>query len=57
MRTEFVTVEVPLQDSPLALYGEIETTLGQWGEPLRWAIMAVDQPRGRVRVEAIVIKT
>lgn len=52
LKTEFVLIKVELQDSGIALRYHIETQLRSYGEPLRWAITAVEQ--STVQVEAIV---
>lgn len=54
MTTTFVTVEVALQADPAALHRSIAQTLRQHGDPLRWAITAVDQGRQVALVEAVV---
>ena len=55
MQTAFVTSEVELAATPSLLREAIETTLRQHGEPLRWAIVAVDLQRQTVAIEAVVI--
>lgn len=54
MTTHFITAEIDLQESPLALQQEIETELQKRGEPLRWAVTDVDEEKQKVTVEAIV---
>jgi hypothetical protein len=54
MHTHFITLEVKLQDSPSQLHQAILTELQQQGEPLRWAIVSVDQKRQVVSVEAVI---
>lgn len=54
MTTHFITAEMDLQESPLALQQEIETELQKRGEPLRWAVTDVDMEKQKVTVEAIV---
>jgi hypothetical protein len=54
MTTHFITAEINLQENPLRLKQEIETTLKQQGDPLRWAIASVDQEKQTAKVEAIV---
>ena len=54
MTTHFITAEIDLQASPLALQREVEAELQKRGEPLRWAVTAVDLERQKVVVEAIV---
>lgn len=53
MVTHFITFEVNLQ-SAAELHRSIVTALQQWGEPLRWAIVAVDADRQKVQIEAVV---
>ncbi len=43
-------------DAQATLDLEIEATLQQWGEPLRWAITAVDRDTNIAKIEAIVIR-
>ncbi|WP_448570499.1 hypothetical protein [Trichothermofontia sp.] len=54
MVTHLVTAEVPLQDSPSAMQQVIEAALVQQGNPLRWAVTAVNLEQQTVLVEAIV---
>jgi hypothetical protein len=54
MLTQFVQVEVPLQDTPARLEQAIAQALQTHGEPLRWAITGIDQAEGVARVEAVV---
>lgn len=54
MTTHFITAEINLQESPLALQEEIEAELQKRGEPLRWAVTDVDMEQQKVTVEAIV---
>lgn len=54
--THFVTAEVELQDTADAMQQAIEAELRQWGEPLRWAIVAVDAVGQTAQVEAVVIQ-
>jgi hypothetical protein len=54
MVTHFVTLELDL--NPAAeLQRLILAELERYGEPLRWAIVAVDPNRSKVQVEAVVI--
>ncbi|MGL6281092.1 MAG: hypothetical protein ACRC2J_01640 [Microcoleaceae cyanobacterium] len=55
MTTHFITAEIDLQDSPGELLEAIQTTLQKEGEPLRWAITAVDTVAEKAHVEAVVI--
>lgn len=54
MTTHFITAEIDLQVSPLALQQAIEAELQKRGEPLRWAVTDVDEEQQQVTVEAIV---
>ena len=54
MTTHFITAEIDLQENPAQLQREIEAELAKRGEPLRWAISAVDREKQAVEVEAIV---
>jgi hypothetical protein len=54
IQSSFVTVEIPLEDSPSKMETAIQAALRQWGDPLRWAVMAVDVANQLVKVEAIV---
>lgn len=52
MTTHFITAEVDLQDSALDVNAAIEAKLAEQGEPLRWAVTAVDGDQAQV--EAVV---
>ncbi len=54
MITQFVTTEIALPATAGELPQTIAAALQSWGEPLRWAITAVDVDRKRAVVEAIV---
>jgi hypothetical protein len=54
MTTHFITAEINLQETPTELQKEIEAQLKKQGEPLRWAITAVDEEQKKVTVEAVV---
>ncbi len=54
MTTHFITAEIDLQQTPTELQACIESELQKRGEPLRWAITAVDVEQQKVSVEAIV---
>lgn len=54
MTTQFITLELDLETAMPQLRSAIESQLALQGEPLRWAITAVDQ--GIVRVEAVVLQ-
>ncbi len=53
MTTHFIEAELDLQETPLTVK-EVEATLQQQGEPLRWAITKVDKEKQTAQVEAIV---
>jgi hypothetical protein len=54
MVTQFITVEIDLKDLNRPLQNVIEAQLKTQGEPLRWAITAVNQ--GMAQVEAVVLQ-
>lgn len=54
MTTHFITAEIDVQASPLSTREAIEAKLKEQGEPLRWAITAVDETTQTASVEAIV---
>lgn len=54
MTTHFITAEIDLQESPVAMQQAIEAELQKRGEPLRWAVTEVDSERQKALVEAIV---
>ncbi len=56
MTTHFITAEIDLQETTLKLSQEIESQLGQEGEPLRWAVTKIDRKKQTATVEAIVTK-
>lgn len=56
MTTHFITAEIDLQESPLALQQAIEAELQKRGKPLRWAVTDVDAEQQKVTVEAIVTR-
>ena len=57
IQSDFITVELPLENSPLQMQQAIEIALKQWGDPLRWAVMEVDVVNQIAKVEAIVTQT
>lgn len=57
MTLKFMTAAVELSASPDQLRHVIETSLSQWGMPLRWAVTAVDEQLQIAHVEAIVVAT
>jgi hypothetical protein len=56
MQIESIEIEMDITEARAMLDLEIETTLQQWGEPLRWAITAVDRDTNIAKIEAIVIR-
>ncbi len=54
MTTHFITAEIDLQESPIAMQQAIEAELQKRGEPLRWAVTEVDTEKQTAIVEAIV---
>jgi hypothetical protein len=54
MVIQFITVEIDLKDLKRPLQNVIEAQLKTQGEPLRWAITAVNQ--GMAQVEAVVLQ-
>ncbi|MBP0012740.1 MAG: hypothetical protein J7545_16350 [Roseofilum sp. SBFL] len=56
MTTHFITAEIDLQATPNQLHQEIEAELEKRGEPLRWAVTAVDEEQQKATVEAVVIQ-
>jgi hypothetical protein len=54
MQTKLITLVVSLQVSPEALPSHIQTQLTQHGDPLRWAITAVNAASQTAQVEAVV---
>ncbi|WP_066374959.1 MULTISPECIES: hypothetical protein [unclassified Anabaena] len=54
MTTHFITAEIDLQETPTELQQVIEAELKKQGEPLRWAVTAVDSEKEKATVEAVV---
>ncbi|TAE61886.1 MAG: hypothetical protein EAZ76_01835 [Nostocales cyanobacterium] len=54
MTTHFITAEIDAQETPTELQKAIESELKKQGEPLRWAVTAVDAETEKVTVEAVV---
>jgi hypothetical protein len=54
MTTHFITAEIDLQESPAQTHRAIAAELEKRGEPLRWAITAVDLDQQKAQVEAVV---
>jgi hypothetical protein len=55
MTTHFINAEVALQESPTEMHRAIEAELQKQGEPLRWAVTAVDLENQKAQIEAVVI--
>lgn len=53
LKTELIHTEVDLAP-PAELQRSILTHLQRWGEPLRWAITAVDSGQRKAQIEAVV---
>jgi hypothetical protein len=56
MMIESIEIEMDITASLAELDTAIELKLKQWGEPLRWAITAVDRDTNIAKIEAIIIK-
>ena len=56
MIIESIEIEMDIKAVLGELDTAIETILQQWGEPLRWAITAVDRETKIAQIEAIVIR-
>jgi hypothetical protein len=56
MNIESIEIDMDITAAQATLDLAIETTLQQWGEPLRWAITAVDRHTNIAKIEAIVIR-
>jgi hypothetical protein len=54
MTTHFITAELDLTENPADLPKAVEAELQKRGEPLRWAVTAVDEDAQQVQVEAVV---
>lgn len=54
MTTHFITAEIDLQDTPAQLQQAIEAELQKQGEPIRWAITAINIEQQTATVEAVV---
>ncbi|NET01910.1 MAG: hypothetical protein F6K62_19380 [Sphaerospermopsis sp. SIO1G2] len=54
MTTHFITAEIDVQETPTELQKTIESELKKQGEPLRWAVTAVDVKTEKVTVEGVV---
>lgn len=53
MQTHFLSLELECYPAP-DLQRQILEALRRSGDPLRWAIVAIDPVRGKVKVEAVV---
>jgi len=56
MVTDFISLEIDLQENSIQLHKSIESELEKYGKPLRWAITAVDSKKEKVVLEAVVTK-
>ena len=56
MITDFVSVEIDLQENIIDLHKSVESELQKYGKPLRWAITAIDSEKEKVVLEAVVTK-
>lgn len=54
MTTHFITAEIDLEETSADLQAQIDETLRQQGEPLRWAV--TDVTNNIATVEAVVVK-
>lgn len=54
MTTHFITAEIDLMESPIETHQAVEAELQKRGEPLRWAVTAVDEEQQKAIVEAVV---
>ena len=54
MKIQFITVEVEVEASGASLRSAVEAKLADQGEPLRWAITAVNG--GKALIEAVVLQ-
>jgi len=57
MTTHFITAEIDLQESTAELQQAIAAELAKRGEPLRWAVTAVNTETQTAVVEAVVTST
>jgi hypothetical protein len=57
MQIHFITLEVELQPSTQRLHELVLAELRRQGEPLRWAITAIDPERQKAQIEAVVTTT
>lgn len=54
MTTHFITAEIALQESAEEMHQAIEAELQKQGDPLRWAIVAVNTDQQTAQIEAVV---
>ena len=54
MITRFVALEIDLKSSTKELQQDIEAALRRWGDPLRWAVVTVDELQRKVFIEGVV---
>ncbi|WP_008313376.1 hypothetical protein [Leptolyngbya sp. PCC 6406] len=54
MTTHFISAEITLTENPADLPRAVEAELQKRGEPLRWAVTAVDETAQTAQVEAVV---
>lgn len=54
MTTHFIETEIDLTENPADLPQKVEAELQKRGEPLRWAIAAVNETDKTAKVEAVV---
>ncbi|CAN1209136.1 hypothetical protein TUMEXPCC7403_02865 [Tumidithrix helvetica PCC 7403] len=54
MTTHFITAEIDLNEAKPNLVKAISEEISKQGEPLRWAIAAVDLEKQTAQVEAVV---
>lgn len=54
MTTHFIVAEIDLTEDPADLPKQVEAALQKQGEPLRWAVTAVDEATQVATVEAVV---
>ena len=56
MITDFISLEIDLQENPAQLQKSVEVELHKYGKPLRWAITTVDSERKKVTLEGVITK-
>jgi hypothetical protein len=55
MTTHFITAEIDINEQPLTVE-KITKEIEQHGDPLRWAVTAVDKQKQTAQVEAVVTR-